>query len=345
MKLLDSHIHLWAQSELDSLAWQTKDGPLYSQFSIDEYELTTQQGKRADDELVGFVFVEADRKFSMNPVNWTEPVNEFKYALAISRREKAEGCTIENSKLLRGFVSWGPIPLGYYGMSQYVNELRELCRSEEELRRLLKGFRYLVQDKPLGTCLAEGFVEGVRWCGQNGFVFDLGVDFQHCRKPQLEEALELVRKTPEAIHILSTCSHLLILTVDHMAKPELKVKETDESFGEWVELMQQFASSHNVYVKYSGLASYLPAMSCPTALQNGLLSALPWVRKVIELFGTERMIWGSDWPVSNLNDAGSKHGNWGIWRETSQTLLEQCELSSSQMQDIFYNNAVRVYNL
>jgi len=345
MKLLDSHIHLWPQSGLDSLGWQTKDGPLYSQFSIDEYEHTTQQGKQADDELAGFVFVEADRKFSLNPVDWTEPVNEFKYALAIWRNEQAEGYTVENSNLLRGFVPWGPIPLGYYGMSEYVNELRELCGSEEELRRLLKGFRYLVQDKPSGTCLAEGFVEGVRWCGQNGFVFDLGVDFQHRRKPQLEEALQLVRKTPETVHILSTYSYLPILTLDHMAKPELKVKETDESFGEWVKCMQQFASSQNVYVKYSGLASYLPAMSCPTALHDGLLSALPWVRKVIELFGTERMIWGSDWPVSNLNDGGSKHGNWGIWRETSQTLLEQCELSPSQIEDIFYNNAVRVYGL
>ena len=345
MKLLDSHIHLWAQSELDTLAWQTKDGPLYSQFSVDEYGHTMEQGKRPDDEPAGFVFVEADRKFSMNPVNWTEPVNEFKYALAISRREKVEGCAVENSSLLRGFVAWGPIPLGFYGMSQYVNELREFCGSEEEFRGLLKGFRYLVQDKSLGTCLAEGFVEGVRWCGQNGFVFDLGVDFQHHRKPQLEEALQLVRKTPETIHILSTSGHLPILTLDHMAKPELTVKEMDESFGEWVELMQKFASSQNVYVKYSGLASYLPAMPCPTALHDGLLSALPWVRKVVELFGTERMIWGSDWPVSNLNDAGSKHGNWGIWREASQKLLEQCRLSPSQIEDIFYNNAVRVYNL
>ena len=345
MKLVDSHIHIWAQSQLDTLAWQTKDGPLYSQFSIDQYEEAAQHGKGRDDEIAGFVFVEADRKFSLNPVNWTEPVNEFKYALAISRGSVGEGYTVENSKLLRGFVGWGPIPLGFYGMSQYVTELRELCDSEEELRRVLKGFRYLVQDKPLGTCTTEDFSEGVRWCGQNGYVFDLGVDFQNCRRPQLEEALQLVRKTPDTLHLLSTSDKVRELTVDHFAKPELKVKETDESFPEWVDLMQQFASCPNVYIKYSGLTSYLPCMSDSKELEEGLLSALPWVKKIVELFGTERMIWGSDWPVSNLNNVGLESGNWRIWRDASQRLLESCGLSPSEIEDIFHNNAVRVYKL
>lgn len=207
MKVIDSHIHIWPQSQLDSLAWQTKDSGIYFQLSIDEYDHVTRQSKRPDDEIVGFIFVEADRKFSLNPVDWTEPVNEFNYALAISRREIGEGYSIENSKLLRGFVAWGPIPLGYYGMSQYVRELRELCRSETELRGLLKGFRYLIQDKPLGTCTTEDFAEGVRWCGQNGYAFDLGVDFQNCGRPQLEEGLQLVRKAPETVYILSTSGY------------------------------------------------------------------------------------------------------------------------------------------
>jgi L-rhamnono-1,4-lactonase len=34
----------------------------------------------------------------------------------------------------------------------------------------------LVQDKVAGTMLGDGFVEGLRWLGRKGFVFDLGVD-------------------------------------------------------------------------------------------------------------------------------------------------------------------------
>jgi predicted TIM-barrel fold metal-dependent hydrolase len=39
-----------------------------------------------------------------------------------------------------------------------------------------------------------------------------------------------------------------------MAKPELTDKVADQSFAEWIDLMQQFASFPNVYVKYSGLS-------------------------------------------------------------------------------------------
>jgi predicted TIM-barrel fold metal-dependent hydrolase len=108
--------------------------------------------------------------------------------------------------------------------------------------------------------------------------------------------------------------------------------------------MTKFATYPNVYVKYSGLTSYLPPQTSPEHLTESLLSILPWVQKIVQLFGTERIIWGSDWPVSDINRV-SDTGNWAIWRQTSQMLLEQCNLTSSQVEDIFYNNAVRIYHL
>lgn len=58
---------------------------------------------RSDDHR-GFIFVEADRKFSLDPVNWKEPINEFKYALAIDRGEHGEGYG-DNGKMSRGLVA------------------------------------------------------------------------------------------------------------------------------------------------------------------------------------------------------------------------------------------------
>lgn len=46
----------------------------------------------------------------------------------------------------------------------------------EEALGFVKGFRYLMQDKRRGTMGGEGFVEGVRWCAGEGYVFELGVD-------------------------------------------------------------------------------------------------------------------------------------------------------------------------
>lgn len=130
-----------------------------------------------------------------------------------------------------------------------------------------------------------------------------------------------------------------------MAKPDLKSQPEDKSFLEWSELMTKFASFKNVYVKYSGLPSYLPSEDSQEDLTNGILSAMPWVQRLVELFGAERIVWGSDWPVCDVNDVSSREGNWGTWRRASQILLEQCNLTPSQLEDIFHNNVVRIYQV
>jgi predicted TIM-barrel fold metal-dependent hydrolase len=130
-----------------------------------------------------------------------------------------------------------------------------------------------------------------------------------------------------------------------MAKPDLRKSVEDASFIEWAEIMTEFVSLDNVCVKYSGLPSYLPLQTPAEKLADSLLSKLPWVQKLVELFGTERIIWGSDWPVSNMNGASLNEGTWGVWRRTSEMLLEQCNVTSSQVEDIFHSNAERVYHL
>lgn len=53
--------------------------------------------------------------------------------------------------------------------------VRERTRTDAVWRKV-RGVRYLLQDKPAGTMLKEGFVEGLKWLGREGLVFDLGVD-------------------------------------------------------------------------------------------------------------------------------------------------------------------------
>jgi L-rhamnono-1,4-lactonase len=201
MKLLDSHIHVWSHSHLETLAWQSADHPLHFQYSINEYVQAIRANTIPFDDFRGFIFVEADRKFSFDPLDWTQPVNEFKYALSIYRGEDGEGYA-NNTSLLRALVAWGPVPLGAEGMTKYTAELRSLCSSDSELRGLLKGFRYLIQNKPLRTCTDEKFVDGVRWCGDNGYLFELGVDFQNRGTAQLNEAVQLVRRAPNTVFII-----------------------------------------------------------------------------------------------------------------------------------------------
>ena len=102
-----------------------------------------------------------------------------------------------------------------------IVELCGLLPSEAEIKSLLKRFRYLIQNKPLGTCVREEFLEGVRWAGDNGYLFELVLDFQNCGVRQLEEALRLVQQTPQTVFIIGT-TFISRLMEDHVAKPDLK---------------------------------------------------------------------------------------------------------------------------
>jgi hypothetical protein len=58
LPIIDSHIHLYPASEVDSLSWYTPENPLAGQHSLEEY----REASSSAPSLLGFVFVETDRK-------------------------------------------------------------------------------------------------------------------------------------------------------------------------------------------------------------------------------------------------------------------------------------------
>ena len=63
----------------------------------------------------------------------------------------------------------------------------------------------------------------------------------------------------------------------------------------------------------------------------------PYVAHVLEVFGAQRVIWGSDWPVVDLA------GGYGAWLVASESLLSH--LGQQDRNDIFGLNARRFYGL
>ena len=61
----------------------------------------------------------------------------------------------------------------------------------------------------------------------------------------------------------------------------------------------------------------------------------PYVEHLLAVFGPERLLWGSDWPVVN------RAGGYDRWREATMELL--AGLSDAQRQAILGGNAARVY--
>lgn len=72
-------------------------------------------------------------------------------------------------------------------------------RTGPEVWKKVCGVRYLVQDKPAGVMLATGFVDALRWLGEQGFAFDLGVDARQGGLGQLREAVEMMGRVYEGV--------------------------------------------------------------------------------------------------------------------------------------------------
>jgi L-rhamnono-1,4-lactonase len=148
--IIDSHIHLFAASHLSSLNW-TADLPadhvLNRGNTVADYKTATSRAPN----LKGFVFLETDRKSGPSEAEWTNALDEvaFLARIAEGRPIPNQGHEVADSHLVLGIVPWAPIPAGPDALAQYVDKTLALFSPEK--KRLVKGFRYLLQDKPPQT--------------------------------------------------------------------------------------------------------------------------------------------------------------------------------------------------
>jgi L-fuconolactonase len=138
---------------------------------------------------------------------------------------------------------------------------------------LTRGVRRLLQDEADDAfCLRPGFVEGVRLLARHGLSFDFGI-----RHRQLASAVELARRCPDVRFVL-----------DHIGKPGIR----DGLSEPWRTHIAELAELPNVWCKLSGVITEADHRSWTRAQLR------PYIDHVIERFGFSRVMFGSDWPVS-----------------------------------------------
>ncbi|SEQ23632.1 amidohydrolase family protein [Neolewinella agarilytica] len=139
----------------------------------------------------------------------------------------------------------------------------------------LKGFRHVVQgEADPQFMLRPEFVRGIRTIGERGYTYDLLI-LPH----QLLAAVELVRQFPEQRFV-----------VDHLAKPYIKAGY----LAGWEIGMQALAAFPNVWCKVSGMVT-------EADYQNWTEDQMkPYLDVVFDAWGTERVMFGSDWPVCRV---------------------------------------------
>ncbi len=175
----------------------------------------------------------------------------------------------------------------------------------------LKGIRRVLHTQPDEVGQTSLFAENVRLLGLYGLSFDICVLAR-----QLPIASRLVRECPGVSFVL-----------DHCGVPQVK----DHLFDPWREHIKELSQFPNLVCKISGLVAYSePDKWTPEDLR-------PFVDHVIECFGWDRVMFGSDWPVCTLSSPMQR------WVETLEMLTRHA--GEENQRKLFYENAARVYRL
>lgn len=256
---------------------------------------------------------------------------------------EGEGHKPSHSKLLLGIVPWAPIAAGAVAMEKYHDRVVRLCGGTDGTGyALIKGFRYLVQDKPEGTMLQPSFVEGLHWLAEHDYTFDLGIDFRSGGVWQIREACTLLQQ-------LAQNAPQLRIIVNHFCKPNFRVSvdevNLNEDFAVWKESMKLLASYPNAYIKLSGFFSELPLQDedTPTPIKELLKQVKPWVDVVFSVFGPQRIMFGSDWPVCSA--AGLGRRAWQHWVDLVALILDERALGSEDRLRVWSGTAVEAYRI
>jgi L-fuconolactonase len=176
----------------------------------------------------------------------------------------------------------------------------------------LKGLRPMLQDIADATWILQpGLHEPLAAMVECGLVFDALVQPRH-----LQSMLTLAQRHPQ-----------LQIVIDHCAKPDIASRQRQP----WADDMARLATETNAVCKLSGLLTEAGPQATPDTVA-------PWVRHVLDCFGPERLLWGSDWPVLELSGLG--YVDW--WSATGRLLAG---LTPAERAAVLGGNAAHIYRL
>lgn len=175
---------------------------------------------------------------------------------------------------------------------------------------LLAGIRHQVEDEPDPEwLLRKEILAGLRTVGVAGLVYDLLV-----RAPQRPAALAAARQLPEVSFVL-----------DHAGKPGI----ADGEWEGWASWIADLATLPNVTCKLSGLITEARWTSwSPDDIR-------PYAEHILDSFGPDRVLFGSDWPVCELA------ASYADVLTLTNDLLRN--LSDEERTQVMSTNAQRIY--
>jgi L-fuconolactonase len=163
--------------------------------------------------------------------------------------------------------------------------------------------------------LRPGLTRALNAIAAEGLVFDALI-LPH----QIAVIAELARRHPQ-----------LSIVLDHAAKPPLGDADAMTKWGQGIETLAALA---NVTCKVSGLLTQVR----PGGGKDDVARA---IGVLFDLFGPQRLIWGSDWPVLTLSDCFVGAGDYRGWFELAREAVAAKD--SSAVRAVIGGNALRIY--
>jgi len=226
-------------------------------------------------------------------------------AVQASQTEDENAFLIQNAAsndFIKGIVGW---------VDLRCNTIEERL-SYYENHSIIKGFRHVLHDEPQRDyMLNKDFINGISKLKKYNYTYDLLIFTD-----QLGYSLELVKQFPNQKFV-----------IDHIAKPNIK----EQTVQDWEHFMRELATFKNVYCKIS-------AMVTEADWNNWKLKDFKiYIDIVVNAFGFDRIMYGSDWPVCQLAATYSQQ------YEIVEDYFSQFE---KEIQDKFFGeNAIQFYNL
>lgn len=177
---------------------------------------------------------------------------------------------------------------------------------------VIKGFRHIIEGEDDPNFLMQlAFQKGIRELTKRNYTYDLLISAIH-----YESTLRCTIENPNQKFVL-----------DHIAKPNIQEGEYER----WADFIKKLAQRPNVYCKISGLV---------TEAKWGGWRQEDFSRyfiHAVRCFGTDRIMFGSDWPVCLLS------ATYDQWIEIVKN--ELLDFSEDDLEKFWGKNASRFYNL
>lgn len=221
--------------------------------------------------------------------------------------------TIHETEYMLGLADASSNVAGVVGWIDFEkpDDVKHLKRLADHPKFL--GVRPMIQDIPDDNWMLR---DDVQWGYQAVIDNDLTFD-----------ALGFPRHLAN-FHTLLTRYPDMRVVIDHCMKPQIR-SHSDANFCHWANGMSRLAEDTGAYCKLSGLVTETDGWS--------IESLRPYVDHILSVFGPERIMWGSDWPVCRLQ------AEYDAWFAATRTLTSH--LSAEEQDMIFGGTAARFYRI